>query len=615
MDRKRVVVLAAVFLLPLAGLEARLVHLQILSEGKYRAELHTRRRSLEIAAPPRGRILDRAGRVVAEDRRSFDAYLVLEEFERAPGAADRLASVLGIPLERVEAGLERLYRRIEEQMDRRPPGERIRILARERRSPYLLERDIGFEAALAMETGGNRYPGSIVREGLRRVYPCVREHAHAECVPAGAHLLGYVGKVNAAEYRRMLDDGTFTEGFEALIGEEALDRLKRKGVFLDELVGRDGAERAFHGVLRGKYGLLVFDREPGKVREMVELVPAVPGQDVHLTVDFALQAFIEEELAKISTDAAAVVLDPHSGEILVLASNRSFDPNDFVPPGNRARVEEYRADRGTLQSVAFEEQYPLGSVFKVVPASAGLENRAIASSSTIECRGKLRPDLRHYNCHIWNKTPGAMHGPLTLPGAMERSCNIFFFTLAETLGIDGLRYWSLQFGIGERTGLDLTGEAPGRLPNRDALSFSIGQADLQASPLQVAVAYSVVANGGKRVVPHVRRGGGGPPRETALGPATVSELRQALREVVFGEHGTAKGAGLRELHVAGKTGTAQSGRRNEAGEELVHAWFAGYAPLDSPRFVVTVFVKYGGHGGDVAAPIAAKIFRRLAEMK
>ncbi|MBI2899660.1 MAG: hypothetical protein HYY17_05710 [Planctomycetes bacterium] len=594
MDRRRVAVLAAALLLPLAGLEARLVQLQILSPGKYTAELRTRRRTLEVVIPPRGRIVDRTGRTIAEDRPCFDLYVVPEEFEKSPAA---LAEALGLPPEEIEADVERIYRRIEEQMDRRPKRERIRILERERKAPYLLRRDIPFETAFLIETNAGRFPGAVVREGLRRRYPCGA---------AGAHVAGYVGRMTAEEYRRRLDEGFFTEGFAAVVGEDAVERLEARGVFQDELTCRDGAERAFDARLRGKCGLMIFEREPGRGRTMVELVPSVPGADVDLTIDIDLQRFVEGELAKTPLDSAAVVLDPRTGEALALASNRVFDPNDFVPPLNRAKVREYLDNQGTLRSVAYQEQYPLGSVFKIVTATAGLENRLIAAGTTIECKGKFRPELRHYNCHIWNKTPGASHGPLDLLGAMERSCNIYFYTIGDGMGAEGLKYWALQLGFGERTGLDLPAEVPGRLPARDALSFAIGQSELQVSPLQVAVAMSLIANGGNRVTPHVRRGGGLPPRETAVSRETVDILRKALQEVVYGEHGTASKAGLKELRVAGKTGSAQAGADRDS-----HAWFASYAPYDDPKYVVVVFVKHGGHGGETAAPVAARIYQRL----
>lgn len=606
MDRRRVIVLAVALLLPIAGLEARLVHLQILSRGRYTAELHTRRRSLEIAAAPRGRILDRQGRVLAEDRRAFDLYVVLEEIEKSPGVEEKIARRIGVPPEVVQQRIEEIYRRIETQMNARPK-ERLRILARERRVPYLLERDIEFEAAFEIETCDDRYPGAVVREGLRRVYPCLLEHEHRECpTRTGAHLLGYVGRVseNEAEYRAFLQSGYFTEGFEALIGEDALEGLKAKGVFMDELVGRDGAERSFNGVLRGKYGLMIFEREPGKGREMVELVPAVAGQDVSLTIDWSFQSFLEEELSKLSNEAAAVVLDPHTGEVVGMATNSSFDPNAFVPPKDRSRIREYFETRGALRSIAFRASFPLGSVFKIVTAAAGLENGHVTPSSTIECRGKLRPDLQRYNCHIWNNHRG-MHGPLDLNGAMERSCNIYFFTLGEQLGVDGLDYWARQFGLGQHAGVELKCDV-GRLPRSDSKSFAIGQGELLVSPLQVAVMMSTVANGGRRVTPHFRRGGGAPPQATSLSPATIDTLRRALRDVVHGDHGTAKDVGLREVQAAGKTGTAQSERRDED-----HAWFAGYAPMNAPKYVVVVFVRYGGHGGEVAGPVAARVFGRL----
>jgi len=607
MDRKRVLLLGALFLLPLAGLEARLVHLQILSHEKYVADLTNKRRSLEIAPAPRGRILDRAGKVLAEDRRAFELHLVLEEFEKEPGAVERLALALDLPTDSIRQGIEKIYRRIEEQMDRRPRHERLRILAREKRTPYLLVRDLQAEVALTIETS-YRFPGAVVREGLRRNYPFRT---------AGCHLVGYLGKVGSEEYGRLLEGGYFTEGFEEAVGEEAVAHLVRKGVFLEETVGREGAEKNFNEALRGKCGLVVFAREPGRPREVEDVLPVVPGKDVDLTIDIGLQQFVEKVLEAAPDEAAAVVLDPRSGEIFVLASNRLFDPNRFTPPAKASEIRDYLDPNGShpLRSRAFAEQYPLGSIFKIVTATSGLENGLVDAEKTIECHGKFKPNLKHFNCHIWNNHQGT-HGSLTLRQAMEVSCNIFFYTLGEQMGVAGLRYWALQYGLGQKTGLDLPGEAAGQVPDRqqyaaDALSLAIGQQDLRTTPLQVAVLLSVVANGGKKIVPHLRRGVVLPPEPTVISPATIEEIRRGLSDVVHGERGTAKDSGLRECDVAGKTSSAQSGKSRDGKELPTHAWFAGYAPRSSPKYVLVVFIKHGGHGGETAAKMAAQILKEI----
>lgn len=605
MDRNRVLIVAGVILLPFLGLVARLAHLQVFSADRYLEELNSRSRSLEIAVPHRGRILDRNGIVLAEDRRAFDLHLVLEEFEEDPESTRQLALLLGFDFPRIEAGLERIYVRIERQMNRRPKNERMRILRRERKAPYLFRRDVGFDTAYLVETHPGRFPGVLIREGLRRTYP------RGE---SGAHIVGYIGKIIGAEgeYERRLEDGYFTEGFEEKIGEDGTRSLVRKGVFMEEVTGREGTERTWNEKLRGKYGLLIFERKRRGERKIVEVMPAVPGSDIDLTLDIELQAYIEELVAPLRETACVVVLNPHDGEILALVSNRSYDPNHFVPPAKAENVDPYLRDRKNkpLLSRAWRDQFQLGSIFKVVSAAAALENRMITPESEIECTGKFKPNLRHFNCHIWNSYRG-LHGPLTISGAMEVSCNIFFYRIGEEMGVQGLNYWALQFGLGAKTGIDLRGEVPGQLPRRqrwpsDAYALAIGQQDLMVSPVQVGVLISVIANGGKRVVPHVLRGGGSAPAETLLSPATVETLRDSLYEVVHGARGTARRPLLVEYDVAGKTSSAQNQRGKPA-----HAWFAGFAPCNDPLYAVVVFVKHGGSGGSVAAPLAEKIVERL----
>lgn len=588
MDRRRILVLTVALLLPLAGLEARLVHLQILSQQKYLGDLTTKRRSLEITRPARGKIYDRNGKVLAEDRRAFDLYLVLDEFERDPSAFERLADFVPDLHDRIEE----IYAKIEKQMDARPKKERIRILAREKRSPYLLMRDLAFESALTIETGGDRYPGTVVREGLKRVY--------LEPFPV-CHLTGYLSLPTKAEYEERLKNGYFTEGFAEFIGEDELARFVSKGIFQDEFIGRTGIEKTYDEQLRGKYGLMIFEREPGKSREMVELIPSIAGQDVHLSIDIEIQKFVLDVLARrATTDAAVVVLDPHTGEVIALVSNRLYDPNDPRP---------YMLDdvHKPMRSRAFADHCQLGSVFKIVPATAGLFNGIVRPDTVITCNGKFRPDSRYYNCHIWN-THQSTHGDLDLSGAMAKSCNIYFYTIGEQMGKEGLDFWARQFGFGDRTGLDLPGEASGRLPGNDPLSGAIGQGELMVTPLQVAVMMSVIANGGKRVTPHLRRGDV-PAIPSILDAPTIDALRKALEKVV--KEGTARNQGLEKWKVAGKTGSAQNGKFSNGVERPAHAWFAGYFPADAPKYAIAVLVENAGHGGDVAAPIVADIAERL----
>jgi len=598
-------ILAALLLLPLGGLQTRLVQLQLLRPGDYVGDLATKRSSVELARAHRGEILDRHGRVLAQDRQSFDCYLVLEEFEKAPWPIEVL---LGLTAEQFQDQVEEIYQKIERQVQQRPAHERRRFYQRERRSPYLLAPDVPPQAAFAIEVAPQRHPGALIRESLKRLYPYRA---------VGSHLMGYLGRAtsNEKEFRDRLQDGYFYEGFPELIGSDGIAQLYRRGVFHEELIGKAGLERKYDESLRGKTGLIVIEREPGtSARNVIELKAPEPGQPLELTLDIELQAAVEQILAG-PLHAAAAVVEAQTGAALALASNRGYDPNDFVPPGKPAQVRRTLADDEgkPLQSRAFAHQFQLGSIFKLVTSAAGLEEKKVAAGEALPCRGKFDDRLTRFNCWIWNEHRG-VHGEVTLRQALERSCNCYYYEVARRCGMETIARWARVLGMGSATGLDLPGEVSGRLPERarwqhDELSLAIGQHELMVSPLQAAVLVAAIANGGKRVTPHLKRAEAPAPKPLGLSASTIQEIRRGLHDVVHASHGTAHRTELKNFGVAGKTSSAQ------AGPGKTHAWFGGYAPHDDPKYVVVVFVEHGGHGGEVAAPPAARIFERLLKLR
>src|SRR5579862_1144850 len=411
MDRSRVLVILAFLLLPLGGLEARLVHLQLITGGEPAPDVTNRRQSVEIVRPMRGHIVDRAGHVLAMDRPCFDCYLVLEEYEKSPGP---LAEVLKISPEEFKQAVEAIYEKIEKQVQARPDNERSRLYRRERRVPYLLKRNIG-EAAIPIEIAPGRYPGAVVRESLMRVYPYKE---------AGCHLVGYLGRVTGNEnrFRELLQNGYFYEGFEELIGQDGVAQLYRRGAFNEELIGVAGVEKRYDTLLRGKPGLVLLEREAGSSsKKMTEVLPSEPGQDLELTIDIDAQRAAERILAG-PLHGAAVVLDPRDGSVLVLASNSLYDPNDLTPPGNVAAVRQVIGDTENkpLISRAFQDQFAAGSFFKVVTSIAGLEGNVVRADDILPCRGKFDEKRQHFNCWIWNEFRG-MHGEIALHQALEKS--------------------------------------------------------------------------------------------------------------------------------------------------------------------------------------------------
>lgn len=604
MDRGRVMIVLTFLLLPLGGLEARLFQLQVINGPEATTEVNNRRQSVEIIPPQRGRIVDRANRVLAEDRPCFDCYLVLEEYEKAPGP---LAQVLNMPADDFRQAVEAIYEKIEKQVMARPPNERPRLYRRERRVPYLLKRNIG-DAAIPIEIAPGRYPGAVIRESLMRVYPYNQ---------AGCQLIGYLGRVTANEnrFRELLQNGYFYEGFEELIGADGVGQLYRRGAFNEELIGVAGIEKRYDSQLRGKPGLRILEREVGSsAQKTIELKPAESGVDVELTIDIEAQRAAERILGT-SMQGAAAVLDPNDGSVIALASNSLYDPNDFTPPGNAAAVRAAMQDKENkpLLNRAYQDQFAAGSFFKVVTSIAGLEARVVRADDILPCRGKFDEKRTNFNCWIWNEFRG-MHGEVTLHQALEKSCNCYYYEVGKRVGVEQISQWARSMGVGQATGLDIPGEAAGKIPDQgnetDAMMLAIGQSHLMVTPLQAAAMMAVVANGGNRITPHARRGNLQPPVPLGISATTLKEVRQGLYDVTHAQGGTAHSTRLKDFKAVGKTSSAQA----EKGREP-HAWFVGYAPYDAPKYVVAVFLKNAGHGGQMAAPPAAQIFEALMGAK
>lgn len=624
MERSRVLIVASFLLLPLGGLEARILWLQVIHPGGAASDLLNR--SLDLAPAPRGRILDRAGRVLAEDEWSFDLHVILDEFDKRSSAREDLLPLVGRPAAELDAALEEIYRRIEKLMSARPEKERPRIYARERKTPYPLFKAITKEAAYAIETGGEKYAGLVVREGLRRTYP-QRE--------VGAHIVGYLGRASGAKERgpnnqpsrfdKLLADGYFSEGFEELVGEEEVDLLARRGLFDSTMLPLDGVERTYDEKLRGHSGLLVLERDPATGRKnWVPLIPPRQGGDVTLSIDIDLQKDIAAILADARGEdgmlkvALAMVADPATGAILAMQSNASYDPNAFIPPTRSAELERYRTDVATAamrnRFVQGSKHGVLGSIFKIATAAAALEEGRVRPGDTFVCNGRYRPDLPGTNCWIWNKH-GGMHGDVTLAQALEQSCNCYFYTLGDRMPLGDVSTWAGRLGFGAKTGIDLPFESAGGIPtpathtrwrNGDSYSLFIGQHELTVTPVQVLKMICAIANGGNAVTPHV---GPGEFPATSLGlrPATLATIREGLKAVVHGERGTAHQTELHSVDAAGKTGSATFNVRDHKS----HAWFAGYAPADQAKYAIIVLVEDGGSGGHTAAPLAARIAARL----
>ncbi len=403
-----------------------------------------------------------------------------------------------------------------------------------------------------------------------------------------------------------------------------------------ESEGREGLELTFDDQLRGKPGQLnlTFDKDGNKSGERIAVQPE-PGYNVVTTLDADMQRLAEKILQKKAKRGAIVVMDPNTGEVLALASWPTIDPNDFVPTISEEKFKKIMSDPNIpMLPRAYRSAYPPGSTFKMFVGVAGFETHAIDPKDEFDCLPAL--EVGNIVFRNWKKTDA---GDLNFRQALAQSCNTWFYQAGQKIGSRALLTWAKRFGLGARTGILLNGEADGRIPTDeymeqtyhrhilggDLANLSIGQGDILISPLQMAQAMGALANGGivyqARIVRQVQTLNNEVvyvynPRAKdilKLNSVTVDQLRKGMMDVVSSDSGTGGAAELKNVKVAGKTGTAQWGPKKK---ERTAAWFAGFAPADgSPRFAFAALYEGApgetAHGGTVAAPMIGELLREL----
>jgi penicillin-binding protein 2 len=580
---RRVVMVGVVAAITIALLISRLWFLQIVRGGEMRATSESNRIRLTRLPAARGLVYDRFGDLLVDNRPSFDVVLVPED------ARDRAQT------------LAMLARHLDE------PGEDLerRIRAPSRRPPYagiVVERDVVWGDVVALETHQLDLPGVSIQVQPRRSYPYG---------PLASHLLGYVGEVS---------------------NRELADDPRRR---LGDIIGKGGLERVWDEELRGTAGGQQVEVDAlGRRVRVLEEVPDVPGDTLVLTIDRELQAFAEQAMG--DNRGAFVALDPRNGEILVMVSKPAYDPNLFA---RGIRREEWRTlvsdPWKPLTNRATQGTFAPGSIFKVAVAAGLLAEGVVTPATHVFCPGGMQFGNRWFRC--WNKNG---HGSVDLHTGIMQSCDVFFYTGGQRLGIDRLAEYVRRFGLGFPTGVGLPHESAGIIPDSEwkrrrfdapwypgeTLSVAIGQGYVTVTPLQMATVAATIANGGTRYRPQyvkrVEAPDGSIRREIApeiLGFADVDanvldQVRSGMRDVVMNERGTGKRARVPGVVVAGKTGTAQVVSLSEAsgkgGRERTrdHAWFISYAPADAPTIAVACLVEHaGGGGGAIAAPIVGEV--------
>lgn len=447
-------------------------------------------------------------------------------------------------------------------------------------------------------------PGVMVRPIYVRVYPNGK---------LGGQIIGYTGKTGRNP------DG-IVDNHETLWPESE---------------GREGLEQTFNEMLTGKHGeyKLTFDKDGRKTSEKL-VTPPEPGYNVVTTLDLRLQQLAEKALEAKAKRGAIVIMDPNTGDILALASWPTYDPNLFVPSISAEQLKALQSDPDIpLLPRAYRSSYPPGSTFKIAVGIAALESHAVQPEDGYECVPAIQ--IGNVTFHNWKK---ANRGTLNFVQALTESCDTWFYQVGIRTGAQAIIDWALQLGFGAKCGIPLRGEAEGRVPNDDYMkathgrrllngdiaNMSIGQGDTQVTPLQMAQAMGIVANGGTfyqtRLVQQVQTFDNQivtayqvrAKRTLNLSTETLDQVHTGMIDVVNGAGGTAHQASLDNAEVAGKTGTAQWGPKNK---ERTAAWFAGFVPADRPRYAFAAV--YEGdvgskvHGGSAAAPMIAEVFKEI----
>src|SRR5213082_2605205 len=399
-----------------------------------------------------------------------------------------------------------------------------------------------------------------------------------------------------------------------------------------ETEGREGIEQTFNAMLTGKHGeyKITFDKDGRKTSEKI-VSPPIPGHTVVTTLDLRLQELAEKALETKAKRGAIVIMDPNNGDILALASWPNYNPNLFVPSISPEKFKALQEDPGIpLLPRAFRSSYPPGSTFKVAVGIAALESGAVIPSEQYQCVPSIQ--IGNLTFHNWKKSD---RGFLNFVQALTESCDTWFYQVGIKTGAEPIIDWAQRLGFGAKCGIPIRGEVEGRVPNDsymktthgrkllngDIANLSIGQGDTQVTPLQMAQAMSIVANGGTfyqtRLVQQVQSIDGGivtaynvrEKKTLNFSAGTLDELHTGMIDVVNGAGGTAHLASLDNVEVAGKTGTAQWGPKNK---ERTAAWFAGFMPADQPKYAFAAVyegeVGVKAHGGTVAAPLIAQVF-------
>jgi len=565
-EKQKIVLISYFIALVFVFLALRLWQLQILQGDEYRRLSEANMLRIVSVASPRGIIFDRNDVPLVRNTPYFFASVIPDEFDK--NKTHLLSKVLNIPEEEIT-----------EKLDKPDLSPFI---------PVRLKPNLTFNEIAFLEARRSDLPGLIIEVEISR------EYIYGN---VGSHVIGYLGKLTPAQVK----DPAYRD------------------VPPDTFIGQWGVEKYFDHTLRGVPGKRIIEVNAlGREVRLLQEMPPVKGKDIRLSIDINFQK--EAEKAFGEKAGSMVAIQPDTGEILGMVSKPSFDPNLFTKGISSDKWLAIVNDKkNPLLNRSIQSQYPPGSTFKIVTAVAGLEEGVITPDTKVECRGEITYGSRRFGC--WQKHG---HGTLSLHRAIAESCDVFFYEVGRRLGIDKIYAYATQFGLGEKTGLELGKERQGLIPNTkwkvekkkqpwylgETFNASIGQGYVAATPLQLALMTGTFANGGALYKPLLIKGE--QPVITGkvkMKPETFEAVRRGLWGVVNEPAGTG-GAGRSYLTtVAGKTGTAQviamkTNFHSNLEKYQDHAWFVAFAPFEKPEIAMSVLVEHGGHGGGAAAPIA-----------
>jgi len=584
----RIAVLGGFAVALFAVLFFRLWNLQVIDGSHYLAEAQNNRTREYRVLAPRGEILARNGQPIVQNRTSLALLLNTSKLPKDEAEANAELTKLG---SLAHMSLKKVRKTIAEQ-------EKVAAGA-----PVTLRRDVGYDLIYYLEENKRSFPGVSVERVFVRSYPDGSE---------AAHVIGTVGEVS----------------------EEQLKEKRYSNLEPGEEVGQSGAEYAYDKYLRGVPGKTRVQvnamGEPTPGGQLVQ-VPPTPGKDLVLTINQAVQQAGEAALSERGLPGAFISMNVHTGEILAMGSFPTYDPKVFTEPMTQTQVNELFRDPilAPLTDRATESAYPTGSTYKILTALAALENGVITPSTTIVDNGFIERAGQKFE-----NAGGVAYGAVSLVPALQVSSDVFMYELGSRMWDKPyLQEWSHRMGIGDPSGLDIPGESEGLVPSRnwrdqlfkegnterpwsegDNIQLATGQGDLQTTPLQLAIAYAALGNGGTIITPHVGheiRDAAGrvlhefdprPRRHVKINPASRQAILEGLHEAAQVPPGTAAGIfGGFPVPIAGKTGTAE--RPGHADQ----SWFALLAPYPNPNIVTVVTIEEGGFGAESAAPAALKM--------